>query len=105
MRLKFSVVEVAIVLAYSLSVPAAKASAIVLPDAQYFESTTVGNPFSNSNSYQFQRPSRISPTWGRQAYAAARHAQSVARVVRCGPTGPPLQPSLGRSCLRSTAFQ
>jgi hypothetical protein len=54
MRLKFSFFGGAAILLSLLAVPAAKASVIVLPDAEYFESITVGNFFSNSNSYQFQ---------------------------------------------------
>jgi hypothetical protein len=54
MKLKLSFIVSVAMLACLLNARAAKASAIVLPDAEYFESITVGNPFSNSNFYQFQ---------------------------------------------------
>src|SRR5580700_1064178 len=44
----------AAMLASWLAAPAARADTIVLPDPEYFESITIGNPNSNSNFYQFQ---------------------------------------------------
>jgi hypothetical protein len=39
---------------FLLALQTVKADQIVLPDPEYYESLTIGNPFSNSNSYTFQ---------------------------------------------------